>query len=100
MPTSWRHGSGRFSSTWSPVTASKPSWPRIGEDLWRADRANRAADGRINERVRNEPLQQAAAENALALELGKRLLWQPSFPLPLSARRGRDFLSGLRNPWP
>ena len=36
---------------------------RLGEDLWRADRANRAADTRINERVRHEPLQQAAAES-------------------------------------
>jgi hypothetical protein len=46
---------------------------RIGEDHWRADRANRSADARINERVRNQPLEQAAADTRRALELGQRL---------------------------
>ena len=59
---------------------------RIGEDHWRADRANRSADARINERVRNQPLEQAAADTRRALELGQRLFWEPSMPLPISLR--------------
>ena len=41
---------------------------------------------RIAERLRHEPLEKAKKEQEEAVELGGRLFWQPSFPLPVSRR--------------
>jgi hypothetical protein len=59
---------------------------RIAADVWRSDRAANAADGRLAFRIRREALEQAAKDTDEALRLGERLLWQPAFPLPISAR--------------
>ncbi len=54
--------------------------------MWKSDRADLAAGLRISERLRHEPLEQAKKEQDEAVELGGRLFWQPSFPLPISTR--------------
>ena len=54
--------------------------------MWKSDRADLAAGRRISERLRHEPLEQAKKEQDEAVELGGRLFWQPSFPLPISKR--------------
>ncbi len=54
--------------------------------MWKSDRADLAAGRRITERLRHEPLEQAKKEQDEAVELGGRLFWQPSFPLPISKR--------------
>ena len=59
---------------------------RMALDIWRADRAERGAGLRIAERLRHEPLERAKKEQDEAVELGGRLFWQPSFPLPISRR--------------
>ena len=59
---------------------------RMALDIWRADRAERGAGVRIAERLRHEPLEKAKKEQDEAIELGGRLMWQPSFPLPISRR--------------
>ena len=59
---------------------------RMALDIWRADRAERGAGVRIAERLRHEPLEKAEKEQDEAIELGGRLFWQPSFPLPISRR--------------
>ena len=59
---------------------------RMAGDIWRSDRAERALGLRISLQLRHEPLEQAEQEQDEALELGGRLLWQPSFPLPISKR--------------
>ncbi len=59
---------------------------RMAADIWRADRAERGAGLRIAERLRHEPLEKAKKEQEEAVELGGRLFWQPSFPLPVSRR--------------
>jgi hypothetical protein len=59
---------------------------RMALDIWRADRVERSAGLRIAERLRHEPLEKASKEQDEAIELGGRLFWQPSFPLPISKR--------------
>jgi len=59
---------------------------RMAGDIWRADRAERSAGLRLGERLRHEPLEQAAKEQEEAIELGGRLFWKPAFPLPISTR--------------
>jgi hypothetical protein len=58
---------------------------RIGTQLWRADHAESAADRRAAFRVRHEPLERANDQKDEALELGERLLWKPSLPVPLES---------------
>ena len=53
-------------------------------DMWKADRVELAAGLRISMRLRHEPLEQEKKEKGEAIELGGRLFWQPSFPLPIS----------------
>ena len=53
-------------------------------DMWKSNRAELAAGLRISSRLRHEPLEQAKKERDEAVELGGRLFWQPSFPLPIS----------------
>jgi hypothetical protein len=57
---------------------------RMAADIWRSDRAERGAAKRIAAQLRHEPVEQAAKEQHEALELGGRLFWQLSFPLPIS----------------
>ena len=59
---------------------------RMAADIWRSDRAERGAGKRIAARLRHEPLEMAAKEQHEALDLGGRLFWQLSFPLPISQR--------------
>ena len=59
---------------------------RMAGAIWRSDRFARAAGNRLLFRLRHEPLEQAEKEQAEAIELGGRLLWQPAFPLPISTR--------------
>ena len=58
----------------------------LAGDIWIADRSARAAGTRLAFRLRHEPREQATKERVEAIELGDRLLWQPSFPLPISRR--------------
>jgi HAMP domain-containing protein len=53
-------------------------------DMWRSNRSDLALGRRIAFRLRHEPLEQANIEQNEAVELGGRLFWQPSFPLPIS----------------
>ena len=55
-------------------------------DMWKSDRVELAAGLRISMRLRHEPLEQEKKEQDEAVELGGRLFWQPSFPLPISKR--------------
>ena len=66
---------------------------RMAADIWRSDRAERGAGKRIAARLRHEPLEQAAKEQHEALDLGRRLFWQLSFPLPISQRSPDGTLS-------
>ena len=59
---------------------------RMAGDIWRSDRAERAAGLRISFQLRHEPLEQAKIEQDEAVELGGRLFWQLAFPLPISKR--------------
>ena len=59
---------------------------RIAIDIWTSDRAAQAASKRLAERLRHGPLEQTKAEKDEAIELGGRLFWQPSFPLPITRR--------------
>jgi hypothetical protein len=59
---------------------------RIAIDVWTSDRAAQAASRRLAERLRHEPLEQSEKEADEAIKLGALLLWQPSFPLPLTKR--------------
>jgi hypothetical protein len=59
-------------------------------DMWRSNRSDLALGRRIAFRLRHEPLEQAKIEHDEAVELGGRLFWQPSFPLPI----GREIPPG------
>ena len=55
-------------------------------DMWKSSRAELAAGLRISARLRHEPHEQTKKERHEAVELGGRLFWQLSFPLPISKR--------------
>ena len=55
-------------------------------DIWKLQRAELALGRRISLRLRHEPIEQAKLELHEAIELGGRLFWQLSFPLPISKR--------------
>ena len=55
-------------------------------DIWKSQRAELALGRRISLRLRHEPIEQAKLELHEAIELGGRLFWQLSFPLPISKR--------------
>ena len=61
---------------------------RLAGDLWKSDRAEGSACGRISFRLRHEPVDQALNDRHEAIELGQHLLWQPAWPLPVGLNEG------------
>ena len=61
---------------------------RLAGDLWKSDRAEGSACGRISFRLRHEPVDQALKDRHEAIELGQHLLWQPAWPLPVGLNEG------------
>lgn len=58
----------------------------IAEDRWICDRSRRSTERRVAMRARNEPSEQAKAEKVEALELGEKLFWNLSRPMPMDLR--------------
>ena len=70
---------------------------RIGAQVWRSEQADSAADKLAARRGRHEPREQDLQDRDQALELGARLLWKPSLPIPFEGRTDRWTLDEPRS---